>query len=280
MQHIAPLTLSEFVNCVLVANNKRSAYLMQYIDYRELSIRGPIMTSKIQRIAELFPSLCSYEYTEEKGMLFSAEPLSAKQICDIGISDLLDYPCGYFADNSHTYDVNVSSTIEGEVSTDQLYGFAAGGDHHREVMEERVIAMQIFLDGCEIVRDMGITVSLNVKENISVNDCISALLSGNVTVAHKVTIMNNIYNLLEDKNFAHNIIMRVEWENEKHIGILVTMMLHFKHNPLEPFYPFCGKVQDELSIAKSQAFAEELELLLALTGNGCSAFDEEEAHQL
>ena len=84
----------ELVNCVLVQEGVRNAFLLQYIDYSERTPHGPISRRKLAGIKEYFPELKHSRSLE--GTIISKNTYTwdeSYNTADMG--RILGFPCRY-----------------------------------------------------------------------------------------------------------------------------------------------------------------------------------------
>jgi hypothetical protein len=220
---------------------------MQYVEFKEASVHDPITASKIKKISELFPTLYSYDLMQVS-VLFSTDGALASKVYRDDFHDvgpLLDYPCPEppCDDPRFSYFVDFTATVDDEIVSDNVYNFVAEQDAYQELMAQRVVGLQTFFDCCEETVAMGLTnikVSLRVESpSPTPDDCLDAVLAGGTpSVAHKVAIKNFLYNLCESDT-AIDIILEIDWENKVHTGMVLTLLLLYKDDPTQPFWPFC-----------------------------------------
>jgi hypothetical protein len=101
----------ELVNCVLVENGVRNAFLLQYIDYRENSPNEPESRQKLAGIRKYFPGLKHSQSAQ--GMIISKNKYTwdeSYEYADMG--RILGFPCRYDFDYILNHPEKSSVTIE------------------------------------------------------------------------------------------------------------------------------------------------------------------------
>ena len=111
----------ELVNCVLVQEGVRNAFLLQYIDYGENSSNDPESRTKLAGINEYFPELKHSRSVE--GMILSKNKYTWKMshnAADMG--RILGFPCRY------DFDYIVRHPEESSVTIEIIVHLKPGGD--------------------------------------------------------------------------------------------------------------------------------------------------------
>ncbi len=90
LEQVQEIGLSELTNVILVNSGARNAFMLQYIDYNELSENNPISKGRIDSIRKYYPSL--EMSPNSQGIIISLEKYhDIKDSKELG--KILDYPC-------------------------------------------------------------------------------------------------------------------------------------------------------------------------------------------
>lgn len=225
LRKIEPLSIEDYVNCILVSGGLRTCYLMQPIDYKEYDNNGPITKAKIEKIEELFPNLNIFN--DYPGVIFSV-----KERLRGPFYALLDYPCDLDV-NTQPYGYSiVCYTTTGKF---YLYSFRAPDESYKEETMERVNLYREFLMEDPRTRMWFAGMELLVEKHLSEDECISNILKGSIDS----NTVKEIVNYLENLGFERyqKILNLMDWNNKIHIGIIVGLLMNYKNNPLRPFFP-------------------------------------------
>lgn len=227
-----PLNLCDYLNCILVSENKRNAYLLQPIDYNEFSNSDPITKNKIRKIREFFPDLILSD--SRQGVMISRKKWNSKLDNSYSaIAKFLDFPCSIPSEDENriVYNVNVETDYE----TISLYTFASTSLRFVDMTNEKIALYTECFNTDYRTKYLVRRVFLDINQVITAKDCINLILKDKITDYVKSEVTNYIENMgFED---YHEITDLIDWTNKIHIGIVVGLLSYSQNDILSPFYP-------------------------------------------
>lgn len=241
----ADLGLREYMNCVLVQNDVRPGMLLQSIDYDEPTFKGPHTSKKVNMIQRLFPSLKIVQ-------MHGSEVLVSKQTYspdDFRTSDdigrAIGYPCVddykellrndvQFSQSSVA--INVYAYLSSKPDEPiQLFANACKDTTHLESFQRIAAAAQTVLQADPIVGSLVTSVQAVVDQVFPIDYLVTKLQAGeSLTDKELDETVNYFYNFGFSDQFPKEVI---QVTNPVHRGIMIALLLYYKHDPLDPFYP-------------------------------------------
>lgn len=239
MAAIKAIGLDEYMNCLLVQNNVRPAFLIQPADYDEATNKDPITASKVAAISTFFPTLTI--------SIIRGEPLVAKRAYeekDIQTSqnmgDILGYQCAAEYDYIQTHRDEPSVVIQFIVkfkngNEKQLMANVCRDD--RTFADSVALATRIdeVLKADPLLSIESVTAEKQVI--VPIKSILSKLIrSEDLTIDDEHVLRNHIGNLIFNDDGR---LFRYEYEfkNPVHRGILISLLSYIDNDPMEPFYP-------------------------------------------
>jgi hypothetical protein len=264
IRHIDRIGMEEYLNCILVEKGVRPACMMQPPDYGEVSAADPITNEKLTAIREVFPELI--QSVVSAGIIISKREYTNDDIPSDGdLGRILGYICANEFDtviqndatqSSVSYNMIVNFKEGTPFNSIQLFVDRCKDTRTRAAHEDQRAAVESVLKGDARVR--GLIDSVVLEETISVppTSILTKLVNRErLSALEKSEMMNYIYNL----GFEGDILRySFDEQNEFQRGVLVTLMTHYIHNPLEPFFPITRYPQYEESLHKTKEWEETL----------------------
>jgi hypothetical protein len=220
---IREIGLSEYINCVLVQENVRSAMMLQSIDYGEHTL-GPITQSKLKSISTNFPDLIQSPL-QLGNVLISKTKYYAKDIEEKKLGEILGYPCPGLNDLEY----RVSIDAEFEDKSVQIFGMRCDEKNHNlNKFAEKVLSV-LKMDPHLDIKNVNVV----IKKDINPEYIIDKLISYNLTDREIDEIGNYLYNT----GFSDLIMYDFEYDNPVHVGILCTLISYYINDPIMAFAP-------------------------------------------
>jgi hypothetical protein len=228
------LSLVEIINATLVEYGGRPGTLIQQADYGEKNASGSFMKQKLKALKKLYPDL--HHTWIGQGMLITKDHVSTdieywttKHVGEalgyIEPVESLNVPHPYsikiyvkLKENPHP--VNIAGMVATKLHKEGLKNLTA---HYKKTL----LKSPLFADKIE-------EVTSKVDEIITEDTLIYKLIN-------KEHISKKLQN--EISNFLYNISMETfqlydfKYKNPLHIGMLVTLLLQHKYDPISPFIP-------------------------------------------
>lgn len=236
MTIINQLGYTEYLNCFLVSNNIRPAYLLQFIDYKETSYQDPITQFKLDLIRRNFPNLKLTHFNQ--GTIIS---LSFYDIDELNtnkndiLSSILDYQCYYTPNNKY---VSYGYTIYATINDDKkipLFSYICCNSHDCDFKIIELIDTYNYK--LKLIKDNNIIKSIYFTKNAYYNEdyYINLLKDNKIQYKDYEHIDNFLYNIgFSDKL---NGFDSFDYSNPLHRGILIGLLTYSKYPSIEPFCP-------------------------------------------
>jgi hypothetical protein len=236
----------EYINCVLVEKGARRAWMLQPQDYAESGANSPKTSEKLAAITHFFPSLV--QTITSHGIIISKippqPPTAAGGYTSADIGNIIGYICAEEFENilnrdeeesSVTYTINVKFS-NGSPDTDLLATRCKDertqGAHERlrfriEQVLKKDKRTKGIVSSVELVKDFTVPVTVILRKLVNKEP---------LSDHEKSEMMNYIYNIgfTEGGEFLE---YEFDETNEFHRGILLTLITHYIHNPMEPLFP-------------------------------------------
>jgi len=210
--------------------------MLQWIDYHEKTVNGPITINKLAKLSEYFPEL--KQSVVYQGVILSKTAYTNEEVTSENIGQILGYPC--YMDLEY-----IIAHPDEECFTMSLVAILNSGErvhimdnrcrhmYHILEMNDMAINALAVLKNDEIFDKLIREVKVEVSKSIPVKSLINLILNDAIDEYDKLEINNYIWNLgfeiLGDFNF--------DYSNKIHIGIVLTLLTHYDNNPLSAFYP-------------------------------------------
>lgn len=233
----------ELFNAMLVQENIRPAFLLQPQDYNEIKGNSPSMDTIIKAIHNYFPVLLfSDNYNTYQGTIVSKKNYNNKK--NITLKDmgkLLGYPCyEQFEDIDRSVphyrisldcitDKNESVSIFANVceDTDLLPDFKRIANKIKKVLPKYSHIfkniMKVIVNTEEIIPDKVILDKIIKNESLNSEE--------------NDTLINILYNIGFEDSVIDNFFKYYQFKNPIHRGMLITILLSYKYDQMEPFFP-------------------------------------------
>lgn len=239
------------LNLILVKEEVRPSFMIQYVDYGENNISEPITLSILNEIKKIFPEFIhSYDY---QGIIISKyyegnkNLYSLSNLKDDELGKIIGYPC--YAEFEETLNNKenktiYSFTIYASLLNNQKYDILANISLDLKKYEEfeniskksflAFVKNNDFLDKYNIsIKE----VNVNIQKWVSIDTLINKLYENTKLDDYDYAKINNIfYNMCFSDNY-YQILMNFDENNQIHRGILIGILLTEKNDRLKPFYP-------------------------------------------
>jgi hypothetical protein len=266
--HIDRIGIEEYLNCILVEAGARPACMLQPPDYGEVSAADPIIHEKLIAIKEAFPELIQSIVTY--GVIISKHAYTND---DIPSHETLGKILGYICAGDFE-DVVQNDETQYSVSYSMRVLFKDGAPFR---------PVQLFVDRCKDTRTRGAheeqraRVEEALKRDARVKTIIKSVKLDEQITVPPAYILNKLVTKQElspvEKSEMVNYIANIGFEgdileypfniqNEFQRGILVALMTHYIHNPLEPLFPITRYPQYEDILDKTRKWEDTLYLAL------------------
>lgn len=232
------------IQCYMVVNKIRNAYLFQPIDLPDLDVkqRKRKQDLVLRYIQKNFSQLHKLEI--EQGILFSLKRLSPNNVdSNQKLGNVLGFLC------SHEYDtLNREKTVYGyHIRADvhnygiiNLVSFVCQGKDYEQEFEKFCSHLSSSLvDNTNLPIFKGkriviTNITCEVEERRSVSYYIDTLVHGKRLHEQDLNeIENYIWNIGLDPKIMHHF----QEKNKVHRGIIISLLCYHKYDPLEPLYP-------------------------------------------
>lgn len=250
----------EYVNCVLVEKGARPAWMLQPQDYAESSANSPKTSEKLAAITHFFPRLI--QTITSHGIVISNKalppPTAAGGYTSADIGNIIGYMCTEEYENILNQDEEISYvtyTINVKFKNDlpdaNLLATRCKDESTQEAHERLRFRMEQVLKKDKRTKDVVSSVELVKKYTVPVTVILRKLVNKEpLSVHEKSEMMNYIYNIGFTEG-GELLEYAFDEKNEFHRGILLTLITHYIHNPMEPLFPITqfgdeklGRVED------------------------------------
>jgi hypothetical protein len=226
-------------NLILVHENVRPAMLIQPINYSITKLE-----LIIDYITTYFPNLIlTKEYQGYQGIIVSKNDYSSQIINNNKMGQILGYPYYYHFDNITENDNYVIEL------------FAVHDTYSLQILANvcnDIIKLPEFKDIAKNAEEALLKHGYNVVINVvvskipSYDSVITELLSERELSPDHIEFINNqIWNYLTDgtNDQVPQICTHLDYSNKIHRGIIIALLLDFKHDRLNILYPLKGNIK-------------------------------------
>lgn len=260
MSYIKSIGLDELINVILVKEKVRPAFLLQPIDYKETKGTDPITSLKLKNIHNLFPELIfSENYTPYQGVLISYDNFDGTYISRSDMGKILGYPCylDTFDNDKDDYSIHVIAILKNsKYCFNNIRSFIFSnrcGDKTKEIEEEfESFANKAFntLKQYKDILTLEIDkVIVNYDLWVSNKNLINKITNKeNLEKHYKDKVINVLYNFGFSNNFLIYFEKNFQYDNQIHIGILLSLLLNSENDLLGVIIP----VQNNLTKEKCE----------------------------
>lgn len=242
-KRIESIGLESTINCILVQNTVRPAFLIQPADYNEATSSDPKTAAMLMGIRQYFPDLILSDIRGET--LVSKRAFVESDIkTDTDMGRIIGYPCA----KDFPYILEHQNTIE-TTTIDIIAHLLAGGNTDSLQLlayvcldDSQYAGATKFAADCERVlkRDpiVGSIIS-HVEAVKRVNVPVSLLIEKFVQGVKKFSTDENyaITNYIANLGFDNIDKFRMDYANPVHRGMIIALLTLYKNNPLSAFYP-------------------------------------------
>jgi hypothetical protein len=237
------LSLDLIINCILVKNGVRNAFLIQPADYGE-ALSSDAKTSEILKyISRYFPELIQSNISGET-LISKIAYRYADIKTDADMGKIIGYPCAEEYQNvlnrkdEQSFSISIDVKLKPGYNTDNIQILV-----YRCRDLKTLTYSQRFAKDCEHVLkadpDIGIIIdSVDAVDRsiVPIKFLINKLLrKEEITEEEDYEIKNHIWNLGFDD---HPIVKyKYDYNNSVHRGLLIGILTLCNNNPMEPFWP-------------------------------------------
>ncbi len=260
-QQVEEIGYYECINIILVNAGIRNAFLLQYVDYGEFSSMGPTSTKKLSAISNYYPRL---KFTEhEQGMLISRKRIPYIMDCK-SLGQVLDYPCASVYEildtnqTTYSYHIYITCKIKGKDLSAAIMSNASPLAEYRDEFENLANKYKNALLKNPLTAPY--LVDVFVKEQVHVT---TESLFDKLTIDCELEEddINQIDDVLYNASYKKITYESFDIKNPIHKGILLSILAHQLHNPMEAFYPLTGSKNTDFNLTISKQEYLILQLL-------------------
>jgi hypothetical protein len=238
--------LDDLINVILVKERVRPAMLFQPIHYKERTHHDVKSTTILEGIKETFPHLIhSGNYDTYQGVLISYENYDNQEIDLAEMGKILGYPCykDYCSINEDkiSYSIKINAIFESGISQEIIVNRSKDitklklFDNYAKQFEE-VLRKE---ETIQLIGETIKKVEVEIQETIPVIYIINKLINNEKMDQNE---KNEIENILYNIGFSESILINCfttsfQIDNPIHKGILLGLLLNYKNDTLQPFYP-------------------------------------------
>lgn len=231
------ISLHQYLNFILVSNNARKAYLADHGDANTYHLLMPMSNELI----------ASESYF---GVVISKEKYT--HVDEDVLSEILEFNEKMIEPEKPRGIVNIN-VILNNGETEQLIVFICRKDYDISILDERVERYKNTLLTNEYTKNYVVDVKAYFRTEYTISECIDAIINNNVNENINDEIQNYLFNHFNSSDDELDILKYIDLKNEFHKGIIVALLLSFKHDICEQFYPLnqhqdkqCSDVQEKL----------------------------------
>jgi hypothetical protein len=243
-------TYEILINLILVNEDVRPGYLIQYIDYDECIVKHPsssktFVDSLLKVINELFPNLIqSVNYEHNQGIIISKTDYNGVSgINNKLMGKILGYPCfndfdDLVGNKTEHYIIDIYvllgdykiQIIANKCKNKNTSEFDVISSKAQDVLRKKKYN-NIFINKVFVI--------VEVIKNITTQSIITKLSKNKkITKSNKKMILNTLYNF----GFDDNLITYFEeggfqYHNPVHRGLLIGLLITEKNDRIDPFCP-------------------------------------------
>ena len=257
------------IHCELITQDVRQAWLIQSCDYGFYQLR---IDSILDFIRNNYPNLKIQTFkdnflvtknTSNIDINYMFETLD-KNAFQLFLRNILGYTCNNF-DMKRSYDLiyykTTRSNTDDSCSHSALFepfnlisficscNSSSECDKKVEELKNKILQCINTIQDNELFKNCENDVIIKKNDVITVDYLIDKLITSPTELSNmeKWEVTNYLYNLGFEDSF-HKIIMNTvfQYDNPIHVGIILTLLSHYKHNYLEPFLPLQSNGVDKM----------------------------------
>jgi hypothetical protein len=233
------------INLILVKEDVRPGYLIQYIDYQEIKKSKIFVDSLLKTINTLFPELIqSNKYEHNQGVIISKTDYNG--CLDIGnkkMGEILGYPCfddfdDLIGNKTSYYITDIYVYVE--IYKIQLLANKCKKKKNSEftsIKNKAELVLKNKKYNCIFTKE--ISVKIETIKFLTTQILIDKLIKGvKIYQSEKDAIFNILYNFgFDDILLDYFEEGYFQYHNPLHVGILIGLLINEKNERLEVFYP-------------------------------------------
>lgn len=242
-KRIESIALDVLLNCILVRNDVRPAFLIQPADYSEATSAGPKTSSMLAGIRRYFPELILSDIRGET--LVSKKAYSNAHIkTDTDMGAIIGYPCAkdypYILEHNNsiattTIDIVAHLLPGGDSDSVQVLAYVCLDDSQYAAAKQFAASCERVLKSDPVVGPIIWGVKAIKRVNNPVSLLIEKLVHGTKDFSKEETY--DIENYIANLGFDNIESFNFDYGNPVHRGMIIALLSLYKNNPLSPFYP-------------------------------------------
>jgi hypothetical protein len=245
-------TYDIFINLVLVTEDVRPGYLIQYVDYEDANTiddefgTKTFVESLLEIIKELFPMLIqSTNYEHNQGVIISKTDYNGIYGIDNKMmGKILGYPCfddfdDLLGNKTNHYIIDIYVNVDNY----KIQLLANKCKKKERLMEFEYISSRaqnvLRMKKYNYIFGGKISVNVEITKNLTTQSIINNLaLNKKIAKSKKKMVINILYNLgLDDNLITYFEEGSFQYHNPVHRGLLIGLLLNEKNDRIEPFCP-------------------------------------------
>jgi hypothetical protein len=235
------IELDVLLNCILVRNDVRPAFLIQPADYREASSTGPKTSSILAGIRRYFPELILSDIRGQT--LVSKKAYTSADIkTDTDMGEIIGYPCAkdypYILEHNNSIaTITIDSVVHLLTGGDsvQVFAYVCLDDSHYAAAKQFAASCDRVLKSDPVVGPIIRGVEAIKRVNNPVSLLIEKLVHRAKDFSKEETY--DIEDYIANLGFDNIKSFNFDYGNPVHRGIIIALLSLYKNNPLSPFYP-------------------------------------------
>ena len=247
MSIVEKIGIENLLSAILVKERVRPAMLLQPANYKEATGKDPKTKSILKAIQENFPELkYSKKYEKYQGIIISHKNYDNQNVSLKRMGEILGYPCAnefesLDTETQDTYTIELEASLHTETRIQLFVNVCKSTDKKTE-FEELAKKAKIVFDKEEYKKMLGKmsvdSIKVNIFKNISIKTLINKLVKNEILSKEEIDkILNILYNLGFEIEFQFLFQDHFDYKNPLHRGILLSLLINYKDNILEPFVP-------------------------------------------
>lgn len=231
------IPIEVLLNCIIVKNGGREAMLIEPSAYQEKNESSHTTKEILKNIKKQYPTLIQTPDKNSGRIFISRKKLSDDDFdTDEKTGNLLGFPC---AKEFHTLDRDkktYSYNIVVILKNGSNINIITDACQHKSYEKHELLLKSIknALKQDEIWHTIQ-DVIINELEHIPIMELIQPIMKGHLTEQEIWTLKNHLWNLFSGSETVSNY--NFQYKNPIHKGILISLVIYSKNNPMEPFYP-------------------------------------------
>lgn len=263
---IYELPFDVLCNLILVSENIRPAFMVQYIDYQESFDTDPISSKILHSAKDFFPDLIHTR--DVQGTIISKKQMTDEDHnTDKKMGELLGYPCAKDYNildkqkSGYKYIFTVNVTVNtpiivnpvGDTKYTNSFDLFANGcidESTKPEFEKIKEKIDTVLKKCEYTKTNYKETNIRIIKTATIDILIDKIVHKNeITDTDSYDIMNELYNKID--NYYKPVLTESDFKyktNDFHRGVLSTLLALCENDSLEAFYPLIEEYHSRRTI--------------------------------